>query len=324
MEKQDGDYLIFEDLVHTDKIESLSRGYILNCRCEGKSPKTLETYTLVLKNFSWFCKNSDFPPVQKLTAMHVKQFLWYLSSETNRWGKNNPKTKQPASLTTVHDYYRALRTFFNWLEREQLIYDNPFHHLKPPKTEKKIVEALTPFEINRLFSACSGRTSLDIRNKAILSLFLDTGLRVSELANLAIDDIDMDSGAILVRHGKGNKQRVVHVGTRAQKILWKYITIYRHAENRRLFINRSNEPLDVVGIKITLKRLGKSAGVNVHPDKLRHTFAISYLRVGGDVFSLQYLLGHTTLQMTQKYLQSLNVEDAINAHRKFSPLDNMK
>ncbi len=133
----------------------------------------------------------------------------------------------------------------------------------------------------------------------------------------------MDTGSVIVRHGKGGKQRIVHIGTRAQKALWKYMAIYRKSESKSLFINKASEPLDVVGVKILIKRLGERAKVSVSPHKLRHTFAISFLRAGGDVFSLQYLLGHSTLQMTQRYLQSLNADDAINAHRKFSPLDNL-
>jgi site-specific recombinase XerD len=316
--------LLLEELISTTDLKSLIQGYILNCKCEGKSTATLSIYATVLRNFSWYCTKNEYPVIQRLTAIHIRHFLWYLASESNRWGSNNAAAKKPASLTTIHDYYRALKTFFNWLERDQLIFDNPFNYIKPPKTDRKVIEALTSFEINRLFSGCSGNNSLDIRNKAILSLFLDTGLRVSELANLTLEDIDMDSGAILIRHGKGGKQRIVHIGSRAQKALWKYITIYRRTESKRLFINRNGEPLDVIGVKALMKRLGDRAVVKVHPHKLRHTFAISYLRAGGDVFSLQYLLGHTTLQMTQRYLQSLNAEDAVAAHRKFSPLDNLK
>jgi integrase/recombinase XerC len=202
--------------------------------------------------------------------------------------------------------------------------DNPFNHLKAPKPDRKVIQALTPDEIDRLFKLCSGKNTLHVRNKAILSMFLDCGLRVSELASLTIDDVNMDSGSILVRHGKGGKQRVVHIGSRAQKSLWRYITIYRKSESDRLFINRSGDPLDAVGIKILIKRLGQRAKVKVHPHKLRHTFAVSFLRAGGDVFSLQYMLGHSTLQMTQRYVQSLNADDAINAHRKFSPLDRLR
>ena len=209
------------------------------------------------------------------------------------------------------------------MQSEELLLDNPFNHLKTPRIDKRVVQALTPTEIERLFKECSGKSMMDVRNKAILSVFLDTGLRVSELANLLLEDLDVDTGSILVRHGKGGKQRVVRIGSKAQKALWKYVTIYRKSESDHLFVNRSGDPLDVQGIKIMIKRLGDKAKVKVHPHKLRHTFAISFLRAGGDVFSLQYLLGHTSLQMTQRYLQSLNANDAMNAHKKFSPLDNL-
>ncbi|MCP3685048.1 MAG: tyrosine-type recombinase/integrase [bacterium] len=196
--------------------------------------------------------------------------------------------------------------------------------MKTPKPDKTIVQALTPSEIKSLLRLCSGATSINVRNKAILSILLDCGLRVSELANLMLEDVSMDNGTLLVRHGKGGKQRTVRMGSQAQKALWRYLSIYRKGESNRLFLNKSGGPLDVVGIKMMVKRLGDKAKLKVHPHKLRHTFAISFLRAGGDAFSLQYLLGHSTLQMTQRYLQSLNADDAINAHRKFSPLDNMK
>lgn len=139
-----------------------------------------------------------------------------------------------------------------------------------------------------------------------------------------LEDVSINNGTLLVRNGKGGKQRTVRIGTQAQKSLWRYVSIYRKGRSKRLFLNRIGEPLDVVGMTILIRRLGDKAKVKVHPHKLRHTFAISFLRAGGDAFSLQYLLGHSTLQMTQRYLQSLNADDAINAHRKFSPLDNMK
>jgi integrase/recombinase XerC len=164
---------------------------------------------------------------------------------------------------------------------------------------------------------------LNMRNRAILSVFLDTGLRLSELINLTLDDVNMDDGSILVKRGKGGKPRVVRIGNKAQKALWKY-TLYCKGNSNRLFLNRSGEPFNFFGVVIFLKRLGNKAKVKVHAHQLRHTFAISYLRAGEDVFSLQYLLGHSTLSMTQRYMQSLNASNAANAHKKFSPLDNMK
>jgi integrase/recombinase XerD len=122
---------------------------------------------------------------------------------------------------------------------------------------------------------------------------------------------------------RGGKPRVVRIGNKAQKALWKYVTLYRKGNSNRLFLNRNSEPFNFFGVSIFLKRLGNKAKVKVHPHKLRHTFAVSFLRAGGDVFILQYLLGHSTLQMTQRYLQSLDANDAANAHKKFSPLDNL-
>jgi integrase/recombinase XerC len=134
MEKHVVERLTLENLVPTTSLESLAHGYILNCQCEVKSPQTLAIYGTVLKNFQWYCHGNQYPDEpHKLNPMHVRQFLWYVASSTNRWGSNNPAARAQASRTTVHDYYRALRTFFNWLEREGLIHENPFTRLKPPK-----------------------------------------------------------------------------------------------------------------------------------------------------------------------------------------------
>ncbi|NQT74055.1 MAG: tyrosine-type recombinase/integrase [Chloroflexi bacterium] len=325
MEKSAVDHITTQETVSINDLESLIRGYIVGCRCEGKSAKTIDSYQMVLRNFLWLCRQKGYPlEPQRINASHIREFLWYLASETNRWGNKSTAARKPASKTTVHDYFRILRTYFGWLEREGLIKDNPFKYLKRPKTDKKIVQALTSSEIKRLLKACLAKTALDTRNRAIICILLDCGLRISELASLTIDDVSVNSGILLIRHGKGGKQRTVRMGSQAQKALWRYLSIYRKGDSNKLFLTRSGEPLDVVGIKMMVKRLGNKANIKVHPHKLRHTFAISFLRAGGDAFSLQYLLGHSTLQMTQRYLQSLNADDAINAHRKFSPLDNMK
>jgi site-specific recombinase XerD len=129
---------------------------------------------------------------------------------------------------------------------------NPFKNLKPPKIDRKVIQALSPSDVGTLFGACSGKSTLDVRNKAILCVFLDTGLRVSELANLTIDDLSADDGGILVRRGKGGKQRIVRIGNKAQKSLWKYVTLYRRGASNRLFLNRSGDPLALIGVKIMI------------------------------------------------------------------------
>lgn len=324
MEKLTVGDLTLENLVSTTSLKSLTKGYILNCRCEGKSPSTIAIYGTVLKNFVWFCERNNYPEQpQGLTPGHIREFLWYLTSEPNRWGANVPSAKKPASQTTVNDYYRALHSFFSWLQREELIVDSPLDHLKTPKVEKQVVHALTPREIERLFRVCSTKAPMDIRNRVILMVFLDCGLRVDEVAKLKLEDVDTETGTVIVRRGKGGKGRVVHIGSKTQKALYRYVTLCRKGSGDGLFLGRSGEPMNRDGLQTLIMRLGVKAGIKVYPHKLRHTFAISYLRNGGDIFSLKYLLGHKSLSMVDCYLQSLNAEDAASAHRRFSPVDSL-
>ncbi|MEN8614865.1 phage integrase N-terminal SAM-like domain-containing protein, partial [Dehalogenimonas sp. THU2] len=169
----------------------MAKGYLLNCRCENKSPKTIEIYGMVLDNLIWFFEHKNLPTqVQNITTTNIREFLWYLASEEHRWGSSNPSAWRKASPTTVHIYYRSMKTFFNWLKREDLISNNPYSLIKPPKQEKKVIQALATIEIQRLFEACEGKTMYDVRNKAILSVLLDSGLRISELTNLKYEDFD--------------------------------------------------------------------------------------------------------------------------------------
>ena len=189
MQKHATERLFLESAVSLTNIEQLAHGYLLNCRAEGKSPKTLAIYTMVLQNFRWYFRQNAFPvQPEKISAIHIRQFLWYLSSETNRWGTSNPRTKQPASQATVLGYYRTLKTFFGWLGREQLMQNNPFVNLKPPKAQRKVIQALTATEVERLLAICASKTALDVRNRAILAVLIDTGLRVAELSSLTLDD----------------------------------------------------------------------------------------------------------------------------------------
>ena len=318
------DHISPDNLFDTASLDSLAEGHILSCRSEGKSPRTVAIYGTVLRNFLWYCKKAGVPTrAERITPQHIRAFLWYVGSEEHRWDSTSPAAMRPGNSATVNCYYRSLHSFFNWLEREELLAVNPFGRLKAPKRERKVIRALSPGEVEALFQACSGKDPLDVRNRAIIMVFLDTGLRLSELASLSLNDVDANTGSIIVRNGKGGKQRVVRIGAKAQKALWKYVTIYRSGSSESLFLTRSGEPLDPRGVKMLVKRLGIEAGLRVHPHQLRHTFAISFLRAGGDVFSLQYLLGHSTLAMTQRYLQSLDAGDAFRAHQRFSPLDNM-
>jgi site-specific recombinase XerD len=325
MERPLVDHLTSQNLVSTTSLASLVQGYILNCRCEGKSPSTVGTYEEHLRRFLAYCQQKGIPDQPgKLGAHHLREFLWYVASEPVRWGGGPATARRAAGQSTVNHYYRVLNTFFRWLEKEGLIPENPLANLKPPKIEQKAIQALSQADVEALLDRCSPKKHLGCRDRAIILVLLDSGMRVSELADLRIADVDMKTGSVLVKNGKGGKQRLVRIGSAARKALWRYLALYRRGNGDRLLLTRNGEPLKTNAIKLMVRRLGKEAGVpNVHVHKLRHTFAISFLRAGGDIFTLKYLMGHSSLVMVQNYLKSLNAEDAVKAHERFGPVDHM-
>jgi len=163
----------------------------------------------------------------------------------------------------------------------------------------------------------------------IILTLLDTGLRVNELINLKIDNVWLEEGIIKVL-GKGNKERLVPVGKQIRRLLWRYITHYRPEPARpnldNLFLTRDGRSLTKNRVDSMMKHYGERArlsGIRCSPHTLRHTFAVTYLRNGGDVFSLQRILGHSSLEMTRRYCELADV-DIEKAHALASPVDNLK
>jgi site-specific recombinase XerD len=153
-------------------------------------------------------------------------------------------------------------------------------------------------------------------------MLLDTGLRVSELAGIKLDEIDSERGWLKVK-GKGAKERVVRISTTTQKVLWRYLVFREKNKCQELWITEEGNPMKVGGIQIMIKRLKERAGVksmgNCH--KFRHTFALNFLRKDRNPFNLQYLLGHSDLRMVKHYVSTLGMEDALKAHENASPAD---
>jgi len=273
-----------------------------------------------LERFLWYLNKFG---VREVTPMSIREFLGYVQSTEHRWGSDNPRANRKASQTTVQRYYSALKVFFNWSVAEGDIETSPMAALKKPKAPKKVVEAIQPTDVTRLLSAVNGRDYNSIRNKAILLLALDSGLRLSEITGLRISDMQSE---VLTVIGKGSKQRVVRIGAKTQKAVWRYLMVRENRNNGTdiLWLSKDGQPLQAHGIQQMIVKLGWRLGINVSPHKLRHSFALYYLRNGGDVFTLQTLLGHSTLEIVKGYLGSLSSDDAINSHRRFSPMDNFK
>ncbi len=193
--------------------------------------------------------------------------------------------------------------------------------IKKPRFTRKIIKGLEPEICHKLLNSFNGKDINDYRNKAILFIFLDTGLRLSELANLELTDINIERGIIKVM-GKGDKERLVRIGLKTQKALWHYLS-RRNSELNHVWINKDNQPFTATGIAQMIRNLGKRHGIQLSPHKLRHSFAISFLRNGANPFELQIALGHTTLEMTRRYTQALGFEDVFRRHVVASPVDRL-
>ena len=204
--------------------------------------------------------------------------------------------------------------------------------LKAPKNP--LIEPYRPEHIDRMLEVLEHdwqiaktpcQRMLAARDRAVLSLFLESGLRCGEMANLALGDVDLRRQRVLVREGKMGKGRVVGFGPQTKKALWRYMSLRPlEVEGDALWLTEEGRPMALEGIRQIIRRLKKDAGLqqvkgSVH--KLRHTFATSYLRHTRDMKGCRLLLGHSSLTMVERYTQFIEAEDALKAYDGRGPLD---
>jgi integrase/recombinase XerC/integrase/recombinase XerD len=219
---------------------------------------------------------------------------------------------------------RTLRAFFSWLTKEEFIKQNPATGLKPPKLDYKVITILSDDEIRTIISTFNPKQLSDARNQTIFMMLLDAGLRIGEIIRLKMDDLHLDEGIIKVP-SKGKKERFVPIGSNSQKVLQRYIFRYRprqnDAQNDYVFLSTGGKPLTENSLKLMFTRLARRSGVKrLHAHLCRHTFATKFLINAGDVFSLQQILGHSTLEMVRHYVNLASSHVTLQ-HRRFSPLD---
>ncbi len=309
----------------THKLFELIEYYETCNRAEGKSPKTISWYSANLKNFRNYLKNRHHPDsLDNIDTKLLREYVLYLMKQTRY--ENHPYTPAKTELlstATIHGHVRTLRAFFNWLVVEGLTQNNPGNALKPPKIVRKVVSTLSDEEIRAILNSF-GTSPTDARNQALFMILLDTGLRIGELINLKMEDVHMDEGYLKVL-GKGKKERIVPIGNNAQRALQRYLFRFRpkpiNPVVQNVFLSQSSNPLTENSMKLMFTRLAKRSGVcRLHAHLCRHTFATRFLINGGDVFTLQQILGHSTLMMVSHYVNLASSHIAIQ-HQKYSPLD---
>ena len=302
------------------RLEKLVEEYLLVCRTENKSPKTLRGYRQRLLKY---CRWLD-GTLNDFTLQSVRAYISELQQAKKY--EHHPFTPvQNSGLSSVYIKGNAvvLKGFATWLWEEEYTRENILSRLKPPKATRKIMVTLSETEITRLLSCIGKGSVLNFRNRAIILLFLDTGLRCAELVGLNMADLFLKDQCLKVL-GKGQKERIVPFGDRTARALMQYLNL-RPISNgcNSVFLNREGESLTENAIKLVFTRLAKKAQVpRLHIHLLRHTMATNYLLSGENPIKLQRILGHETLEMTRRYVDMVAIQQSVTESRQ-SPVDRM-
>lgn len=289
-----------------EPLADLSRSFARDLRAAGKSPRTIELYTMSVTMFARWLAERDRPQtVESLTRPAIKAWLADLAD-----------TKAPG---TVRTRFRGMRRFVKWCVVEEILEVSPMEGLEQPQAVDKPVPILTDDHIGALLRVTSGTTYEDRRDHAILRLLMDCGLRISELSNLQLADVDLADHDVVHVIGKGGKPRAVPFGAKTGKALDKYLRArrsHRYANTAGLWLGERG-PMTSYGIDERLKARGRQAGVeDLHAHRFRHTFAHNWLAAGGQEQDLKRLAGWSSDAMLAVYARSTQVERAHDAHRR--------
>lgn len=278
----------------TDYLDDVIESFLVDRRIQNVTAGTLYFYRFKLRLLSRYCASQQVSVVSQIDTTFMRSFLLWISESHN-----------PGGCDAV---FRACKSFFTWWENESG-YVSPMRKIHRPRAVFPPLEPASIPDISRLLFHCN------TRDKAIILTLLDTGLRASELLTLKVSDVTFNSGAVLVRHGKGNKSRTVFLGRRSRRAVREYVT--QSGVDDNLF------PFTYTGLRTMLQRRCRDAGIDyLSPHSFRRAFALSMLRDGCDIYTIQRLMGHADLQVLTRYLKQTD-DDLRIQHGRHSPADRM-
>jgi len=322
-------------LTQASATEWLLEGFRYELEATTK-PKTVDYYYGHARRFFLWAQSAGIPSDIRSIAKHdIQAFFHHLltTTETAEAG-NGSRRRIKRTERTRWPYYRSLKRLFAWAVNEGYLEQNPLDGINLKRPQDTPVEPYRPEHIQRMIDVLDhdwkiARTPrqkmLAARDKAVLLLFLESGLRCREMTDLVSVAIDLARQRVAVRQGKTGKGRVVGFGPQTKKALWRYVGLRPSAvEGDAMWVTEEGRPMSIEGVRQIIRRLKRDTGLqhvkgSVH--KLRHTFATSYLRRTRDMKGTRILLGHSTLAMTERYTQFIEAEDALGAYDGQGPLD---
>ena len=304
-------------------METLVEDFLQHLRHEcGQAEHTQRTYAALLRQFIAWADKQGLKDWKSVELRHLMQFLQH-ERERNLVTKPN-NSPQRLSSETLYLEISALRSFYRFAESEKMVPSNPAENLSLPRRWKRLPKALSSQEIAKLMTPEKPESPGSLCDQAVLELAYASGLRLAELRNLRLEQLQLEGGFINVI-GKGNKERVVPVGRKAVEALSRYLEAGRPKlitprSPANVFLTRRGTPFAAVTLWLRIKQRVRRAGIGrtVTPHMLRHSFATHLLENGADLRVIQELLGHASLSTTQRYTH-LNLDQLTAVYDKAHP-----
>ncbi|MBX3012356.1 MAG: tyrosine-type recombinase/integrase [Caldilineaceae bacterium] len=289
------------------QLERELQEFLIDRRARNLTPKTLHWYTHNLTHFADYAIAQGIEETVAIKPRHIRRFLISLAEE----GYNDGG---------VYAVFGALRAYLRWfvIEYEPSHWANPLDKVESPKRPQELQPPISLDDFKAMLDACKPKTFTGDRDKAILLFLLDTGVRHQELTDLQRGDVDVNTGQVIIRRGKGRKGRVVFLGAKTRRALLTYFRHYQtRLEDAPLWVTETGTALTRSGIRQVIRRRALQAELEepgLH--EFRRAFALNYLRNGGDIITLQRLLGHSSLVIINRYLNLLDddLRAAIEKH----------
>jgi integrase/recombinase XerD len=293
-------------------IHDLREEFLARCQARNLSDRTIQWYEERSRQFAEWCTSREIVLAGDLSCSDLEDFLLALR-------------EQGRGAHTVRGFAQILRSLCRFGYRKGFILDNITADFEMPRVPKTIVQTLSDDQLRTLLVAPDARRWVGIRDRAILLTFLDTLIRVSELVGINSEDVDLAERTVRVM-GKGRKERELPLGKAATQVLARYRRALEDLQaGDPFFISRTGRRMLRRDVWDLVARYGQRAGiqgVRCSPHTLRHTGAKRFILAGGDVFTLQKLLGHTSLAMVRRYVELADV-DVKAQHQRFSPADSL-